>query len=282
MFSKFKIILIILAIIVATFFIYDDWQKYHDKNFQVIFLNIGQGDSALIKFRNGEKMLVDCGPNNTVLARLSTYLSFFDRTIDYLVVTHPDLDHYGGCVDVLRRYKVKNIIENGDTKNDSYFREWQNLADVEGAKRFIQTERHATEIGGTKIDWLAPDQGVIVDNPDSNNRSIVFKLTDDKKSFLLTGDAEMPLENALLKKYCATLSACPALQSEYLKVGHHGSDSSSGAEWLSTIAPKVGIVSVGKNKFGHPSLRVMRNLQRVGAGILRTDEIGDITVNTAI
>lgn len=279
MFSKFKILLILLAVIVGGFFIYDDWQKYRDKNFQVIFLNIGQGDSALIKFRTGEKMLVDCGPNNTVLARLGAHLSFFDRTIDYLVVTHPDLDHYGGCVDVLRRYHVKNIIENGDTKNDSYFEQWQNVANAEGATRFIQSERRATEINGTKIDWLAPDPGVIVDNPDSNNRSIVFKLIDAGKSFLFTGDAEIPLETALIKKYCttsATSSPCPTLQSNYLKVGHHGSDSSSGADWLATVTPKTGIISVGKNKFGHPSLRVLRHLERAGTEILRTDKIDDI------
>src|SRR3989339_1296284 len=100
--------------------------KLFDKklySFQIIFFNIGQGDSALIKFADGEKMLVDCGPDKTVLSKLGKFLSFYDRTIDYLVVSHFDLDHYGGCVDVLHRYDVKNIITNGDEKEyDSYWR----------------------------------------------------------------------------------------------------------------------------------------------------------------
>ena len=250
-------------------------------------------------------MLVDCGPNKTVLARLGNYLSFFDRTIDYLVITHPDLDHYGGCADVVQRYHVKNILENGDqSKTDSYFSEWNKVADVSGANRQIVKDFDNWDIASTTINWLYPNSNVKVEKDDSNNRSIVFKLTDIFGSFMFTGDAEIPLENALLKKYCVTASTassppplqgggivaspllskegvgggfvCPTIQADYLKVGHHGSDSSSGVDWLAVVAPKTVVVSVGKNNFGHPSLRVMRNILRAGAEILRTDEIGDI------
>src|SRR3989339_1455689 len=93
------------------------------KHFEVIFFNVGQGDSSLIKFEDGKKMLIDCGPDKNVLSKLGRELPFHNRTIDYLVISHFDLDHYGGCIDVLKRYKVKNIIHNGSTKYDDKY--WQ-------------------------------------------------------------------------------------------------------------------------------------------------------------
>src|SRR3989338_8116486 len=95
-----------------------------DDYFQVIFFDIGQGDAALIRLATGEKILVDCGPDRKILSKLGRGLKFYDREIDYLIATHPDLDHYGGCVDVLRRYKVKKIVTNGISKDyDSYWQE---------------------------------------------------------------------------------------------------------------------------------------------------------------
>ncbi len=108
---------------------------------------------------------------------------------------------------------------------------------------------------------------------------MVFWLETPQKVFLFAGDAEMPLEIALLKTFCSGgFENCPGFRADYLKVGHHGSDSSTGEDWLMAVRPKVGIISVGKNKFGHPSLRVLRKLERANAEIWRTDEKGDIIV----
>ena len=96
---------------------------------------------------------------------------------------------------------------------------------------------------------------------------------------MFTGDAERPLENALRQKYCLkAVNFCPQLQADVLKVGHHGSDSSSSEEFLAGVNPKEAVVSVGPNKFGHPSFRVLKKLERQGAQILRTDEEGDVMV----
>lgn len=250
--------------------------------FKVTFLDIGQGDASLIQFNNGQKMLVDCGKDKKILARLGETLPFYDRTIDFLVVTHPDLDHYGGCVDVLKNYTVKEIILNGGQKQyDPYWRTWDEAVQDEGAIIKIINKAEVWAIGSSTLEFLSPDKSLVVNVPadDSNNYSIIFRLKNNNENFLFTADMEVPLENALLNKYCIVTSTepCPVLQSDILKVGHHGSDSSSGEDFLRAVGAKVGIISVGvNNKYGHPSRRVMKKLERAGMEILRTDQLGNI------
>lgn len=276
---RVQIILVLGLLLVAVLFFYVHFTGQNPK-FGVTFFNIGQGDSALIRFNNGQKMLVDCGPDRKILSKLGSSLPFYDRTIDYLLVTHPDADHYGGCVDVLDQYNVREIITNSSRKDDDpYWQLWNKKMLGEGALIKIMTDPEEWEIGSSTLHFLAPDSSLKLDAKDDggNNASIVFKLDNAGESFLFTGDMEMPLEDALVQKYCSsTLHDCPALQADILKVGHHGSDSSSGEEFLSEVDPKEAVVSVGKNTFGHPSFRVLKKLQRVGAEILRTDELGDI------
>lgn len=278
-----KIIFISTVILVlflgCIFYFYYNQNRPH--KFQVTFFNIGQGDASLIQFSNGQKMLVDCGADKKILAKLGRALPFYDRTIDYVLATHPDLDHYGGCVDVLKNYKVKEVIINGRKKeNDPYWREWDKVVKNEGA--IIKIVDHPQEwvISSATFEFLSPDKTLVLDvkADDSNNYSIVFRLKNDSTSFLFTGDMEEPLEKALVQKYCSTSSTvCPALQADVLKVGHHGSDSSSGEIFLNLVNPQTATISAGKNnRYGHPSLRVLKKLERAGAEILRTDQKGDI------
>lgn len=274
-----EIIIVLGLLTVSALLVYVHFTKQNPK-FGVTFFNIGQGDSALIRFDNGQKMLVDCGPDKKILSKLGSALPFYDRTIDYLVVTHPDTDHYGGCADVLDRYNVGEIIVNSSRKEDDpYWQLWNKKMLAEGAKIKIMADPEEWEIGGSTLHFLAPDSSLKLAAKDTegNNASIVFRLENAGESFLFTGDMEMPLEDALVQKYCSTtLHDCPALRADILKVGHHGSDSSSGEEFLSEVDPEEAIVSVGKNTFGHPSFRVLKKLQRAGAQILRADELGDI------
>lgn len=319
--KKYLLVIGICVALLAGYFVFTNY-FYNQTQFSVTFLNIGQGDAALIKFSNGQKMLVDCGPNSIILSALGKSLPFWDRTIDYVLATHPDLDHYGGCVDVARRYRVKHIITNGRGKPyDAYWREWNKVGQESGAELITLTGHQIWHFGSSTLEFFSPDDtlDMVTKEDDNNNYSIVFKLTNENnKNFLFTGDMEAPLEKALLNKYCpefafsaaqmATnspltpllrkgensnpplsqkrgqgeislpiLSTCP-LRSGILKVGHHGSNNSSSEEFLSVVRPKEAIISVGPNKFGHPSLRVIRHLERVGAKILRTDQIGDILI----
>ncbi len=286
MFKNRKIILIssvFCALLIGCLF-YFYYNQHRPHKFQVTFFDIGQGDSALIQFNDGKKMLVDCGADRKILARLGRALPFYDRTIDYVLATHPDLDHYGGCVDVLKNYKVKEIIINGRKKEyDPYWRAWDKAVKEEpGAIVKIINSPQVWTIASSTLEFLSPDNSLALDvgSDDSNNYSIVFKLKNDRTSFLFTGDMEEPLENALVHKYCsASSTSCPILQVDILKAGHHGSDSSTGEDFLNLVLPQTAIISSGKNnRYGHPSLRVLKKLQRVGAEILRTDLKGDIMI----
>lgn len=278
---KSKIIIGAVIVLLIGAFVYYRFQEAKMRQFFVAFLDIGQGDSALINFGSGEQMLVDCGPDRSVLFALGRQVPLYDRTIDYLLVTHPDRDHYGGCAGVLQRYRVKNIILNGRRKPaDSYWREFNEAVEAEAASNRILNGFSRVQMSSSTLEFFAPDDTLEIPagESDSNNSSIVFKLTTpDRSRFLFTGDMEEPLEQALLKKYCPATSPCPALAADILKVGHHGSDSSTSEKFLKAVQARAAIISVGQdNRYGHPSRRVLRRLERAGAAILRTDTLGDI------
>jgi len=273
------VLLICLAIVIGLFFYV---RYFSDTGFKIIFFNVGQGDSALVQFGDGQKMLVDCGPDRKILSKLGQYFPFYDRTIDYLVVSHPDSDHYGGCVDVVKRYKVGMIIENGVIKNgDPYWQVWKQRSAESGINNKVIAGHEVWTVASTTLEFFSPDPvlNLMEKNKEGNNLSIVFKLTHASTTVLFGGDAEIPLEQALTQKYCVSSTPCPVLRADYLKIGHHGSDSSSGEDWLDAIALRVAIISVGKNTFGHPSFRVLRHLDRAGVDIWRTDEKGDIIID---
>ena len=312
--TVFLFFVILFVIGISGYFYYRYFEKQHH-TFRVTFLDVGQGDAALIQFENGEKMLVDCGASKIVLSALGRNLPFYDRTIDYVLATHPDLDHYGGCLDVVKNYHVKEIITNGQGKPaDPYWREWDRIMQASGAVLKTMTVHEQWNIASTSLNFLSPDTNLSIptSSVDSNNFSIVFHLTHNNETFLFTGDMETPLEKVLVDKYCTTslplLSKegvgvvaemlkststatppnlplerggsgnCPTLQSDILKVGHHGSDGASSELFLSYVKPKTAVISVGPNKYGHPTLRSIRHLERTGAKVVRTDEIGDIIV----
>jgi beta-lactamase superfamily II metal-dependent hydrolase len=202
----------------------------------------------------------------------------FDREINYLVVTHPDMDHYGGCADVLERFKVDKIFFTGVEKPDNYWKYFWELAHKEGEYAQVGAESEL-DIGKTKINFFYPDHDVTSDkkvpgqkkSSGDNDTSIVFKLAFGRAAALFTGDSGISLEKYLIGKYDKEL------KSSVLKVGHHGSAGSSSQEFLDAVKPEVAVISVGKdNKYGHPSLRALKRLQRSEAKILRTDEKGSI------
>lgn len=280
------LILFLVCLIGTGGFFYYTVSERHRREFKIWFLNVGQGDSALVQFSDGETMLVDCGPDKRVLGELGRKLPFYARTIDYILATHPDLDHYGGCVDVLKRYNVKHIVVNGRSKlYDPYWREWDQVMRAEGADIITMASPTLWTIAGDTLQFLSPDPALKLDAraDDSNNYSIVFRLTHGNEFFLFTGDMEMPLEKALMQKHCLVSTStvggnCQALRSTVLKVGHHGSPSASGEDFLAAVRAKRAVISVGSNRYGHPSRRVLIHLERAGAEILRTDQLGAILI----
>ncbi len=253
----------------------------HTHHFQITFFDIGQGDASLIEFRDGQRMLVDCGPDQSVLAKLGRALPFFDRRIDYLIITHPDLDHYGGCRSVVERFEVRSVVTNGQSKPDASWQELLQAVRRRGATQSIMLAPSVWNVASTTLEFLSPqtDFYSLFKLDDTNNHSIVFRLLDapTKKSVLFMADAEVPLEQGLMKKYCVIATDCPALGAQVLKIGHHGSDTSTTERFLRLVDPQKAIISVGKhNHFGHPSRRVLNRLKRQQTAIWRTDEVGDI------
>lgn len=247
---------------------------------RIDFLDIGQGDAALVTLPNDEQMLIDCAIDARVIEALGRVMPYYDRTIEYLLVTHPDADHYGGCIDVLRRFDVQTIVYNGFQKPESDM--WH--AFMEETRRFdyIEIDKPQTwEIASTSLHFLYPDHS-LERQPNvpgetkvtgANNASIVLKISYGEQDVLLTGDAEEELEEYLLTTYEGQLDV------EILKAGHHGSSSSSIQPFVSSTSPMDVIISSGKdNRYGHPSRRVTKRFEREDASIWRTDLLGDIIV----
>jgi len=299
-----KVFLILLILFVLVFGLFFYLKQSQEGKFKIVFFDVGQGDSALINFVDGTRMLVDCGKDKTVLYKLGKYIPFFDRQIDYLVITHFDLDHYGGCIDVLKRYDVKNIITNGIPSINNYYREYKIIEELENAQVSIVSKYKKINIGSSIIEFLSPLEEF--NFTDKNDASVVFKLSNSSTTALFVGDLGEKGEEKLLEKYCNNSSVipnlirdlskevrgrkdsdfrqndndyiCSLLNSVILKVGHHGSGGSSSEDFLQAVSPQESIISVGRNNFGHPSRRVIKKLERIGSEILRTDLLSDIII----
>ena len=260
----------LLVIALAALFVVTREPRRGD--FHFAFLDVGQGDGTLIFLDAKTQMLVDCGPSRAVLQGLGRQMPFFDRTIEYLVVTHPDLDHYLGCMDVLARYRVERVWWTGrDNANDAQWPVFKENVAREGAEVHLIDRAERQDVGETVIEIFYPDHPVANEKTDDNNTSIVMRVQHGELSLLLTGDAEEELEHHLVQEYGARLHA------KILKAGHHGSNSSSGQEFLDAVSPDMAVFSAGKNnKYGHPAERVLRRLERAGAAIRRTDVEGDV------
>ncbi|MDO8581279.1 MAG: ComEC/Rec2 family competence protein [bacterium] len=240
--------------------------------------DIGQGDSTLITTPTGEHILVDGGPDASVVAKLSQRLGFFDRTIDLVIATHPQADHITGLLSVLDRFTVKRVmlttIKN-ETPEYRVLRE--KITEKHVARTDIADAPHVDfgDSRGVSLDVLWPERsysGRLVDDP--NIVSAVFRLTYGEASFLFTGDAGSEIEQQLLE-------GGADLHADVLKVGHHGSDTSTTQAFLDAVLPSVAVISVGrKNTFGHPSRRVLRRLERAGSAIYRTDSNGDVHITS--
>lgn len=268
----YKILLISgIAAIVAAIFLF--WFFYSaPKNLEVDVLDVGQGDAILIKAPAGQNILIDGGPDKSVIKRLGENLPWWDKKIDLMILTHPHDDHVAGLIDVLKRYEVKKIIYTGVNHNSPDYLAWLKLVRDKKVSMLIVDKAQTIDFGrDCRLEILFPNESFLNKTvEDLNQSSIVAQLVYGKNKFLLTGDAGEEIEKKLL-----VVGA--GLSAEVLKVGHHGSQYSSTPEFLEKVAAKIAAIPVGKdNQFGHPNLRTIMKLKRAGAEILRTDEKGTI------
>ncbi len=259
-----KVALILLILILCNIVAYSLIFK-KDNNLKVIFFDIGQGDSIFIETSQGHQILVDGGPNNSVLNNLEKFMNPFDKSIDMVILTHTDKDHLGGLISVLKIYDVDVFVWTGASSDSNLFNELNELL----ANKKVVTVDAFDKIwaGDIELQIYNPIKDVSAIK-DSNDTSIVFKLIHGNSKFLLTGDLPSNFEDDLIEKF--------DLKSSILKVGHHGSKYSTSEEFVKAISPSCAIISVGKNNYGHPAERVLNLLQDNNIKTLRTDIYSDI------
>ena len=240
---------------------------------RVTFLDIGQGDSILIQSPNGRKLLIDAGPDQSVVEQIGKQLSFFDRTIDMVLATHSDADHIGGFPYLFDRYHIPVIIESEISSPTVIDRTFGEKVITEHSSRLIARSGERIILDPKRniiVDILFPDQ-----NPhdwETNEASIVVKISYGDTSFVLTGDSPSEVEEHLVSLYGDQLHA------NVLKLGHHGSKTSSSDTFLQVVHPDYVIVSAGLgNKYGHPNPETIERVESVNAQILETSQLGNIS-----
>ena len=222
-----------------------------DNNLHVSFLDVGQGDAILIHQGN-QQVLIDGGPSPQAIAlELGKEMPFWDRTIELVVLTHPSADHVTGLVEVLNRYKVKQVLSPDLDYKSNIYDEWLRLVKEKNIEYTIAHAGQQVDLGrGVSIQVLNPPTPLLTGTEsDIDNNGAVLRINTGKVSFLLTADIMWEAEFELIARRAN-------LASTVLKVAHHGSDTSTTPEFLAVVNPRLAVISVGKDsKFGHPTLR---------------------------
>ncbi len=261
---------LVCALAIIIFFIPMSGQitRLREPGMRVWFFDVGQGEGMLIETPHGKQILIDGGPDQTILQKLPQVMWPWDRTIEAMFVSHPDSDHITGLVSILERYHVETIYETGVRGGTSVITKFeQAMADEHAAHMFVR-QGDSFEMDGVQIDILWPTHSAIKEEKDRNNTSIVMRVRYGTTIFLFTGDAEETVEDDFAKS---------AGDVDVLKTGHHGSRTSTSFELLSIIKPEIAIISAGqKNRYGHPHPIILSRLQQIGAEMWRTDLDGDI------
>ena len=258
------------------FLIFWPSQKLH-----LIACDVGQGDAILLS-KGFTQILIDGGPNSKVLDCLSGNLPFWDRTIELIIATHADKDHIGGLVDVIERYSVNMIISNSIIVDTNVFKNFRKQILDKKIPVYSPQKGEKIKTNGVEFTVLWPpeklgDISIWQENSKEkvlgktnikdgrNDDSIVLHLKYKDFDAILTGDITSKVEKKIIQDY-------QFQDIEVLKVAHHGSKHSSCSEFLNAVNPRIAIISVGKNPWGHPTKEVLNRLQSIGAKVLRTDK----------
>lgn len=263
--------LLLCLLVISGVFVATEWVA-KPGHLTVAFLDVGQGDSIYIEAPNGFQVLIDGGAGGAVMSELGSVMPWFDHSIDIVMVTHPDQDHIGGLFDVIQYYQIGMVVDTGFPILDELDALWYDLVlerdvghqPVRAGQRIVLDAEEQVF-----LDILHPIESVdIYDNV--NDGSVIARLQYGEQSFLFTGDASQLVEQDLL-------FAGSYLQSSVLKIGHHGSRTSSNELFLNAVSPGLAIIQAGAdNRYGHPHTDVIERLQFLGIPYLCTCNAGRI------
>ena len=294
--------LLIIAVLVVVWVWMMVWRVPDENRVKAIFCDVGQGDATLIMLGNTQ-MLIDGGPGKAVLDCLDKYLPFNDKVIELVAVTHADQDHIGGIVEVLRNYRVEKLVSTPvisetevfnmfyneiENQINNYAMNWANVF----AGELIKFDSVVIEVVWPEREWVSDRMSVIKElssgengagvvlgmkdeDEELNNFSLVLHLRYGEFDVLLNGDAGEEVQDEQLD-----LGVVPA-GVEVMNAPHHGSRTGMLDEWLQLVDPQLVVISVGaKNRYGHPAAQILQRLDEVGIRYMRTDEVGDMVVES--
>jgi len=254
----------------------DAWRRDRYPGLSLYVLDVGQGDAIAIRSPRGHWALVDGGPRTPRFdAGRSVVAPFLRRqgvrSLDFLVVSHGDADHLGGVPGVLAAVPADVVLEPGQPLGSELYAQY--LASVDGAGAGWRAARAGDliEWDGVRIEVLHPAAGWVEREARPNENSLVLRVSYGAFDAVLAGDAGLPVESVLVRSVA---------RAELLKVGHHGSSGSTGVSWLTALGPRVAVISVGPNAFGHPTAAVLDRLAARGIRVFRTDRGGTVTVRS--
>lgn len=246
----------------------------------VSVLDIGQGDAILLETRDGQRLLVDGGPDPDLLVRrLDERIPTWDRHIDIALLTHPHEDHAGGLAGLSPRYRVDRLMETEMNSEGSGVLELRAAATRHGTRRMRLSAGDSFALGDARVDVLWPPRDaipdrILTDGRAINGTSIVLAVSVGRQRLLLTGDIEDDHDGDLLEQI-----ADDGRRWDLLKVAHHGSATASSRPILEALRPRLAAISSGHdNRYGHPAMATLQRLHQVGASLWRTDRQGTLTL----
>jgi len=237
---------------------------------EIIFFDVGQGDSIFIQTPTNQQILIDGGPDTSVVSKIGEQLEFYDHHLDLVVLTHPHTDHIMGLIEVLKRYEVDYVMYNDLEVDYDYYQEWESIIDEKNIQILDPVGYSQMSFGEVNFKVIYPFEKIDFEPDDLNDTSIVLRLEYQDFTALFTGDATTEVEEEIIQHG-------DDIKIDVLKVGHHGSKYSSSFDWLETVDPKYAVIQSGEgNKFNHPHKLTINKLTGLGIEILRNDELGDI------
>ena len=271
--------LVFLLLAGVLFFLGYSYLQPSNASVQLTFLDVGQGDATLAVTPKGQDILIDGGPNDSVVNKLDESIPFYNHKLDAVVLTHPHADHVAGLVAVANKYQINKVYMSGVTHTAPEYLAFLEILKGKNVDVQLVKAGDSLDFGdGIKLDFLFPltkMENQTVDN--LNNSSVVTKLSWGDSSAIFMGDLESEGQDELL-------ASNQNVKANIIKISHHGSKDSVNASFLVAVGPKYAVIPVGKdNKFGHPAREMLELLK--GLIVYRTDYDGDVKfelTNTAV